>query len=269
MSLFVRDWLRGLEQHAEANSLEHLDIVIDATGLDYPLLPQLAELEPRPQQALLFDGTPEQAQAAEGPVLVRLLWAQPQQVAWLGDFLAQFGRDSRLLALLSHWPFEPLTDHLRYCTQAQWDNGAHHGILRYYDTRLFKLVCDLFMGDDSRNFHAPIISWHWIDRDQRSQVVGGDQRKLHDYKRPQAPLMLDKRQMESISAWSEAEQWEDTHGAIKRNYSIGKEQRLVQIYLGQLAADEKQLKGAERNAFMVEWLAQHLPETLPPRDSSV
>jgi hypothetical protein len=96
-------------------------------------------------------------------------------VEWLGGFQTAFCDDSRVLALLSHWPIDALSEHLRYCTQAQWDNGARSGILRYYDIRLFKHISSLFWGEDNWNFHAPVISWHWIDRDQNEQALGGSQ----------------------------------------------------------------------------------------------
>jgi hypothetical protein len=264
MILSEQDWLKCLLQDAETSDLEHLDLLVDATGLDYPLLQRLTELEPQPLHAMLLEGTPEHELAEQGPVLIRVLPVQPEQVGWLSELLTQLRGQSRVLALLSHWPFEPLTEHLRYCTQAQWDSGATSGILRYYDTRLLKHISGLFVGHDNRDFHAPVISWHWIDRDQRAQIIGGGQRKFPEYIKPSSPLMLDARQIESITARAEAEQWEAIHGPIKRSYRIGKEQRVNQIYLGQLAANSKCLEGDARNTFITEWLIENLPETVPP-----
>jgi hypothetical protein len=76
MKLAIRNWLDTLKQQAEAHGLEHLDVVINATLLDYPLLQRLAELDPPPLQALLLEGTPEHALAPQGPILVRIKWAQ-------------------------------------------------------------------------------------------------------------------------------------------------------------------------------------------------
>ncbi|WP_219062831.1 hypothetical protein [Pseudomonas sp. UMAB-08] len=75
--------------------------------------------------------------------------------------------------------------------------------------------------------------------------------------------MMDAYQVESVCIWSEAEQWEKTHGLSKRNYRVGKEQRVSLLYLGHLAASDLHLEGEEHRAFMIEWLAQHLPEDLP------
>jgi hypothetical protein len=62
----------------------------------------------------------------------------------------------------------------------------------------------------------------------------------------------------------EPEQREATHGPIKRSYRIGKEQRVNQIYLGQLAANSKCLEGDARSTFITEWLGETLPETVLP-----
>jgi hypothetical protein len=196
-------------------------------------------------------------------------WAHAAQVNWLGEFARAFDSQSRILYLLSRWPFDALSEHLRYCTQAHWCNGAKSGILRYYDTRLFKHISGLFMGDAARDFHAPVISWHWMDRDRRPQVIGGHPIKLNEFVRPRSPLMLNAFQVEAIRGWTVAEQWEKTHGLQKRNYRVGKEQLITQLYLGQMAADEKQLKGPTRTAFLEEWLAQHLPENLPQTEGLV
>jgi hypothetical protein len=255
--------LRDLKQHSNAVGLDYLDLIINATLLDYPLLQRLAELDPPPLQALLLEGTPEHALAAQGPIVLRVFWAQSAQVNWLGEFARAFSSPSRILYLLSRWPFDALAEHLRYCTQAQWSNGAKRGILRFYDTRLFKHISGLFMGDAARDFHAPVISWHWMDRDHRSQVIGGHPIKLNEFVRPRSPLMLNAFQVEAIHGWTAAEQWEETYGLHNRNYRVGKEQLITQLYLGQLAADEKQLKGQARQAFVEEWLAQLQPENLP------
>jgi len=269
MNASIRDWLGNLKQQAEAKNLEHLDLLINATLLHYPVLQRLAELDPPPLHSLLFENTPEHALASEGPILVRVFWEQPAQMAWLGEFLTQFYWESRALLMMSYWPFEALTTHLRYCTQAHWDKGANSGILRYYDTRLFKHIASLFVGDAYHNFHAAVISWHWIDRDHNAQAIGGTYCKPNEFIAPQGPLMLDERQVRSANAWSKAEQWEQTHGLSKRNYTVGKEQLIAQIFLAQLAASDKHLKGQAHTDFIVEWLAQYLPENLPQTDSLV
>jgi hypothetical protein len=269
MKLAIRNWLDTLKQQAEAHGLEHLDIVIDATNLDYPLLQRVGELDPAPQTVLLLEGTPEHALASIGPILIRVSCVQPLQMEWLGACLTEISGDSRGLVLLSHWPIEALAEHLRYCTQAQFNNGANSGILRFYDIRLFKHISNLFWGEDSWNFHAPVISWHWIDRDQKEQALGGSQYKLNEFTRPETPLMLNEGQVEAIHLWTKAERWEDDHGLPNRNYWIPKEQRVANIYLGLIEASNQHLKGEESKAFMIKWLAERMPESPPAQDSTV
>jgi hypothetical protein len=226
----------------------------------------LAELDPPPLQALLLEGTPEHELAAEGPVLVRMGWEHASQLDWLARFCRETQTQYRTLLLLSHWPFEALAEHLRYFTQAQWKQGAGCGILRYYDTRLFKCIIELFVGEVSRHFHAPAISWHWIDRDQREQQIAGMPRPFDDCTPCRTPLMLEQYQVDAICLRTAAEQWESLHGLPERNYAVGKEQRVNQIQLGLFEADSKHLKGEEHTAFMVQWLAQRFPETLPKQE---
>jgi hypothetical protein len=81
--------------------------------------------------------------------------------------------------------------------------------------------------------------------------------------------MLNGGQVEAIRLWSKAEQWEDDHGFENRNYWIPKEQWVSHIFLGLMAASDKCLKGEECKAFVVEWLAERLPESPPPQCTSV
>ncbi|MEB0043673.1 DUF4123 domain-containing protein [Pseudomonas sp. MH10] len=247
----------------DAADLDYVDVIINATLLDYPLVQRLTELDPPPLFTLLLEGTPEHELAAQGPVLVRVSWTQATQVNWLGEFVRAFQYQSRVLTLLSHWPFEALSEHLRYCTQAQWDDGANSGVLRYYDTRLFKRISGVFSGDEHLNFHAAVISWHWMDRDHKPQVVGGCAVKPQEFRRPTAGLMLGKHQLESLSAWTAAEQWEESHGAIDIKHRWGKELRVAQLYLAHKEAQNKHLEGQAHTAFINEWLTRQLPENMP------
>jgi hypothetical protein len=254
--------LREMKALTDAENLEYVDVIINATLLDYPLIQRLVELDPPPSFARLLEGTPEHQLADQGPVLVRVVWTETAQVNWLGEFVHAFQYQSRLLTLLSRWPFDALRDHLRYYTQVQWSRGAHSGILRYYDTRLFKRISNLFTGDDGRSFHAAVISWHWTDRDRKPDSVGGRTLNPREFRRPTAALMLDRYQVESLCAWSAAEQWEEQHGSVDVRHRWGKELRIAQLYQAHSEAQSKRLEGPAHTAFIVEWLAQQLPENL-------
>lgn len=258
--------LRDVKQQADKASLDHLDVIIDGTAFDYPLLRRLAELEPPPLHALILEGTPEHDLAAEGPVLVRVHWQHTSQIDWLGEFVRETDTQSRALVLLSSWPFDALAKQLRYFTQAHWKKGANSGILRFYDARLFKHMVEVLNSEQRDAFYAPALSWHWMDRDHREQQMDSRHRPFCDFTPPSAPLMLDDHQVESIQMRTAAEQWAALHGLSKRTYWVGKEQEVNQIHLGLYDAKSKHLKGEEHTASMIQWLAQYMPETLPKKE---
>jgi hypothetical protein len=253
--------LTHLKTLADESQLDHLDVIIDATAFDYPLQQRLAELQPQLQHVLLLAGTPENALAVDGPVLIRVFWEHTQQIKWLGEFLRFPETYSRALVTLSHWPFEALTEHLRHYTQAHW--GKCSGILRYYDTRMFKHISGLFRDNVEDDFRAAAISWHWTDRDGKQQSTHGRNRTFGTFTPLRMPLMLDEGQVSSIQRRTAAEQWETLHGLSKRNYQVCKEQVINQIYNGFNFAALKHLKGEALTAYIFEWLAESMPETLP------
>lgn len=255
--------LREIKALTDAENLDYVDVIINATLLDYPLVQRLTELDPPPLFTPLLENTPEHHLADQGPVLVRVFWTQTTHVNWLGEFVRAFHYQSRVLTLLSHWPFDALSEHLRYCTQAQWDDGANSGILRYYDTRLFKRISAVFTGDEHHRFHAAVISWHWMDRDHKPQSIGGRQVNPGEFRRPTTALMLAPYQVASLRTWSAAEQWEEQNGPIDSKHRWGKELRVAQLYQAHREAQDKHLEGQAHTAFINEWLTRQLPENMP------
>ena len=75
MDFSIPTALRDLKARADAATIEHLDLIVDNTAFDYPLLQRLAELTPAPLHTLLLEGTLENELASEGPVLIRVVWA--------------------------------------------------------------------------------------------------------------------------------------------------------------------------------------------------
>lgn len=51
-------WLAILQEQALGHRLAHIDLLLDTTGLRYPLWQSLADLKNEPGIALLLDGTP-------------------------------------------------------------------------------------------------------------------------------------------------------------------------------------------------------------------
>ncbi|MBP5117361.1 DUF4123 domain-containing protein [Pseudomonas protegens] len=116
-----------LWHEAEKLNHDHLDLLIDATRLDYPLVEELASLADGPQLAKLFDNTPEAAIADSGP----LLRLTAQQQPWLKSFISTVRCNQYVLALLSPWRFNALAAHLSHYTQAHWSRGHEQGVRRH------------------------------------------------------------------------------------------------------------------------------------------
>ena len=250
-------WLTALQEQALGHRLPHIDLLLDATGLRYPLWQSLAELKTAPGMALLLDGTPEQSLARQGPVLLRLQWAEQEHQRWLQQLLDGLHQDSRLLALRSAWPFAELASHLRHCTQAEWNQGRSGGLLRYWDPRLFLAVSDTLTPQQSHWFHAPAIAWHWLDRDGQPRQLPGQPTRSGELPQPLPTLALSNEQVAELVAWTCAESFRLEWCIQPHDHGlIGQEQLIRHLVHAQLAADRERLHDLEqREAFMHRWLA--------------
>lgn len=150
----AKDWLHRLMKEARSAQLDHLDVLIDCAALPIPLLPTLLELTPASSCAWLFEQTPEQELTHQGPVLLRIVLASQEQCAGIAKLLNAVHHNFCALILISRWPFAELAAHLRGATQATWSNGDCCGVLRYYDTRLFRYFCDQ-LSPTSKSFSTP------------------------------------------------------------------------------------------------------------------
>lgn len=258
MRMTEKEWLAYLRKQAEAKQLNHLDVLIDATLLDYPLLASLAEIDPPPQYSLLFDGTPEHSLAEQGPVLVRATWSQPAHQQWLTEFFRLFHYHHRMLAAFSDWPFEALTKHLRWCTQIQLEQGATSGILRFYDPRLFSNICEAMARPDTDYFHASVSAWHWIDLDGGACQRACRVRKPEEMPEPLAPLLLDALQAEQIRVWTEAQMHCEALRLGTLQLPFDKEKIMFYVHQALLEAGRKRLKDEARTVFLLDWLAKNL-----------
>lgn len=260
--LHVKHWLMHLHGRAISKGLNHVDLLINGTGLEYPLLQQLNELKPAPLIALLFAGTPEQGLAERGPVLVRLARPEAVHFEWLERFICELHGEARVISPLSDWPFEALAEHLRWCTQAQWDHGRRSGIFCYYDARLFQGIVEPLAPPYSTYFHAAVFNWCWLDHNGKAHEMGGQHCRPSEA--PQAPpaLLLNAEQVAWIRAQAAAEQWCAEHQLPPSQYGLSSHQDLVRhVFNGQLAAGRERntLDAAQRDDFIFKWLVQHSP----------
>ena len=198
----AKDWLNHLTAEARRAQLEHLDVLLDCAALPGAVLPTLLELTPAPLCAWLFEQTPEQELAHQGPVLLRIALHCPQQYAGILELLGAVHNQFCVLAIISRWPFADLAAHLGAATQATWSRGAGCGVLRYYDTRLFRHFCDQLDPHQRGIFHAPVIQWNWIDHDGKAATCSGVDTRPDRQNVPSGMSISDEQvlYMQSVSA---------------------------------------------------------------------
>lgn len=262
------EWLASLSERAQADKLQHLDVLIDSTALAYPLQQRLHALPSPPLQARLLDGLPEAALAEQGPILLRIKLNDSSQFAWLVAATTELLREQRLLVLLSAWPFEPLAQHLSHHLQAEWDQGQHSGLLRYYDPRLFLATCEMLDPKQARLFHAPALAWYWLDRDGAEAHFAGIPQQPSELPKPLPALQLSNPQVADLMAWTSAELLRRDYALQPQDYALATRESLMRhIVHGQLAADRAGRYDNTRDGYVLDWLAAN-SATAPTREEA-
>ncbi|UZE23590.1 DUF4123 domain-containing protein [Pseudomonas sp. B21-056] len=255
MSPTALQWLQHLYAQAKACGLAHVDLLINCALLDYPLLRRLNELVPSPRYRLLLQDSPERAFADQGPVLVRVLLFNTAQRAWLMDFLQACHGHSRVLVLLSRWSFDALGERLGRCTQAEWEQGRKSGVLRYYDTRLFRLLCELLDPDQRKMLHEGVIEWQWIDRDGKACQMAGFDVRQGEAGRGAPALRLSDEQVTEVGALGDAQQWCARQEVFPGSYGFESFETFVyQVFRAHVDAERQQFTAMAREQFLQEWL---------------
>lgn len=263
----TQTWLGLLCEQTEQAHLQHFDLLVDSSNLHYPLLSRLAELGQTPEMAKLLQGTPEEAIAANGPLLLRVGLDQLDQQLWLNELLASRNAHQHLLALLSPWPFAALASHLSHCTQAEWNDGRSSGLLRFYDPRVLVATSEA-LDPQQMWFHAPVIAWYWQDRDRQPRSLAGNLRRQSELPSPLPPLRLKRQQVASLLAWSAAEDYRRSWDVKPQDYGMAQQEPLIRHLMhGQLAANREGLHDIDqRDTFIRAWLAKHSP-VAPPENA--
>lgn len=260
MSVSSNNWLELLYQQAAQARLPHVDLLVDASNLAYPLLARLAEQESPPELTKLLQGTPEEAIADSGPLLLRVELTQNQYPQWLNELLASDNAHQHVLALLSPWAFPELANHLRHCTQSEWNDGRSSGLLRFYDPRLL-LATHEALDPQQLWFHAPVIAWHWQDRDRQPRSLAGNLQRHGELPSPLPTLRFNPQQVASLLAWNAAEDYRRSWGVQPSDYGLAQQEALMRHLLhAQLQANREGLHDIEqREVFICAWLAKHSP----------
>lgn len=262
-------WFTQTLSAAELARLHHIDMLIDSTNLQYPLRDELTHVHSELEVALLLQDTPEETIAHNGPLLVRLPLKALGQQRWLNPLLSSPNANQHLLALLSPWSFTALTHHLRHCTQVQWNSGKSTGLLRFYDPRLITAVSEA-LDPNQRWFHAPLIAWHWCDRDQQPRSLPGYLSR-QGLPAPLPALTLNNPQVAGLVAWAEAEDYRRSWDVQPQQYGLSQQEALMRHLMhAQLDANRANLHDPDqRDAFVRNWLAEHSPIAPPEETEAV
>ncbi|MGE1156960.1 DUF4123 domain-containing protein [Pseudomonas kitaguniensis] len=262
MLLTAKDWLNHLMAEARSAQLDHLDVLINCAALPAPLLPTLLELTPAPSCAWLFEQTPEHALAQYGPVLLRIELASQEQRAAIAALLDAVYSDFCALILISRWPFAELTAHLRGATQASLSKGTRSGVLRYYDTRLFRHLYDQLDPRQRELFNAPVIQWHWIDHDNKAASVSGFDTRLDNQNRLTGMSLTDE-QISHLQAVSAALRWFKGYEKAPDEHGFTSREAMIRCLIAaHLQISRKKLDKRHHQDFIASALSEYLPLTL-------
>lgn len=253
MSAQTQDrWLALMESGAGHMDVHCLHLLIDQAGCDQPVLAGIRALEPVLPCHVLFEGMPESGIADMGPLLVKVDLSQPLHRHWLEGLIQRYGADSRLLVVVSKWPFDRLGEHLGQCLEATY-NGCG-GVLRYYDPRVFaQLFSHVLQPAQQDRFLRPALFWSWLDRDcapQRLLGLGAVPEGSADVR----PLDLDASQLARLGCTPDATRaMSRLNGLLPAQWTT--EQRFQACYAALIDASDAGLLAEEpREAFVRERL---------------
>ncbi|WP_109513047.1 DUF4123 domain-containing protein [Pseudomonas ovata] len=202
MSDFNSDhWLNLLQGACTQASTPFIHLIIDQVGCAGRLLASVRSVEPPISWHSLYAGLPEEAAEDVAPLLVRIDLAKPLQRLWLAGLLQELQGRHELLALVSHWSFKYLGEHLTACLEAT--QGGHRGLLRYYDPRLFPLLFKVFDPEQQQRWLQPAFIWSWLDRDGQPQCLVGEPATFEEAA-PLRPTELSDAQLETFGCASDA-----------------------------------------------------------------
>lgn len=260
----AKDWLHHLMDEARNAGLNHLDLLLNGAVLPHGLLAPLIEQVAAPECARLFEHTLEHALAHQGPLLLRIALGNQAQCAEAAQLLNAVHTHFCVLALTSRWPFEALAAHLRGATQATWNKGASSGVLRYYDTRLFRHFCEQLDPQQLGQFHAPVSQWYWIDHDGKQASLSGFDARIQDQS-GLTGLSLSDDQVQHLQAVSAALLWLKSHECTPHAHGFTSHEGLIRCLTGiHLEVSRQQLPKHLHEDFIASALSEHPPLSLSP-----
>ncbi|OLS62623.1 DUF4123 domain-containing protein [Pseudomonas putida] len=243
-------WLELLESAVARMPHNHLDLLIDQAGCNAPLLEGIRQSAASVPWCRLFEALPEAGIAHVGPLLVRIDLGQPLQRLWLEELIGVFGKESRLLALVSTWPFERLASYLGQCLEAR--SAGRVGLLRYYDPRLLPLLLGQVLDtEQQRQLLRPAVFWSWLDRDGRPRQHSGTAEHTEGFHQFHM-IELSDAQLDLLHCASDAhDALSELSDALPREWSA--ERRFQACYAAMReASDAGLMADTQRQAFVLD-----------------
>lgn len=256
MQTQLQQWLKQIKEQSFACQLNHIDLLINTTDMQCTYFAEeLINLKPLPLVSWLFEGTPEEQMAHNGPALVRLDWTNKTHQHWLETLVGLVYDDFRVSLIISPWSFSDLSTVLRHYSQVSWLEGMYSGLFRYYEPRILPIAYAVLNEQQQRELQQSIIQWHYLDRDNKPQYLLG----LYHAKQtitPLTPFILSDEQVDALFIWQAAESYRTYYMVQPEDYGLTSEQTLFnQIIKAQQHAyrhNKQQL--SERDEFVKDWL---------------
>ncbi|QHM74705.1 hypothetical protein C7M52_00647 [Mixta theicola] len=250
----INRWLDKVQQTCKQINLDYIDVIIDQCGIQYSVIPALTDFSPEITWCSLYKGLPEDIYIEEAPLLVRIEFADAQQVQWLYSLAKEASLTAPLLLLGGKWLFEDVSGWLTGCIDALHEGRP--GVFRFWDTRLFShLISDILEQHQSQLLLRPALFWSWMDRDENPVLIVGDGTALNNNNNDVRPKFdLNDSQFEKIMCLSDAKQYLIHYPLIQQRFS-SKEKLFSACFKAMLAATaEGLLFDEKREEWVTAWL---------------
>ncbi|MFD0707261.1 MULTISPECIES: DUF4123 domain-containing protein [Photorhabdus] len=166
----IADWIASLASSVTEIGISCIDMIVDQSGGQFPLIPALKSFSSEMDWCSLFQGLPEEVVTDKAPILIRIDLTHAVQRQWMSEIMMRLGRKPVLLVLCSSWSFDRLSQHLIQCVDAAY--AGKGGILRFYDPRIFPVLFSHVLDkEQQQQFFRPVLFWSWLDRDGAPHVI--------------------------------------------------------------------------------------------------
>ena len=246
-------WLNTMLQMAWQARWPHIDVLCDLAKAGGRPLSALRHLQLETQK--LLQGTQHEDAADEGPLLVRYRLSAKPDSDVLASSLATWCAQDSMIILQSQLPFSLLSARLQYFALASWDDGASHGVLRYYTPLLLAPTLNALGEAHKATLLSAASQWYWQDRDGKAQHMLAVDAALA-WPVPDTPLLLGDEAVHRLNGWHESELYVQQYLPTPQQTGSDSQEAMMQkVFRAQMAADRAGLYSPqERDAFVARQL---------------